>query len=315
MPEEIVSSSQTETSQTVERDAETEALFEAFNIKPSAAKKEIKFPEAGAIQSEDETEEPAIVQEDTSTPTDSKKLKVKFNKEEIEVDEDKIPEYVQKGLALDKEREKNKQSQTDLDRAAKLLGYKDHADLSAGLDALEQQQQQKKQTELDELREDMLLQLEANGVDRAKAEQWINSHPLIKQGEEAIANQQKVTAEQAEASRWKPLYDAFPDIQALAQKGDFSWYTPEFAELAKRNDPLLAYEHLNKDTVQTQTKKQLEQKLIKQQQLGNRSNTLGNTQTEEVTSTLLPAQRALAEMFGVSEAGVEKQQKLINSRR
>lgn len=296
MSNEIVNDSHIENDveEVFQDDSQEFDIREAFGL---PAKNEEEESEEGEQSVNDKT--PA--KEDVK---DTKKTIVKFNKEDVEIDDDKIPELLQKGLALDKERDRAKQSQTDLDRAAKLLGYKDHADLAAGLDALEQQQQQKQQTDLDELRNDMLDQLEANGLDRTKAEEWINNHPLIKQGEEAIVAQQKVTAAQEENKRWKPLYESYPEIDRLAKAGDYSWATPELLELSKRNDPLLAYEHLNKSATQSQTKKQVEQKLIKQQQLSSRSKveTIDGEQENRASEEL----RGAFALFGIDPKRAQK---------
>lgn len=319
MTEEIASTSQSE-AVTIEKDAATEAMFESFNIKPAASTKEVKFPEKGAETiAENVTEDPAIDQTEALTPAEGKR-KVKFNKGEEEVDistDEKLDDHLQRSLALDKYRDRATQQEKDLDRTAKLLGFKDHAELTSNLEILEKNQQKEQENKFEKDRQKLIDDLVYNGADEAVAIEFIDNNPLIQEGRKAIETQKLVSANQAEASRWSDLYKAFPDLANEVVEGQPTpWYTPEMkAMVDKGYSPKDAYTLLNMNNLQTQTKKQLEQKLIKQQQLGNRSNTLGNTQTEEVTSTLLPAQRALAELFGVSEQGVEKHQKIINSRR
>lgn len=231
-----------------------------------------------------------------SKTTEKKGITVKFNKEETFIEDEKVPELARKGLNYDKVEGRAKELQATLDRAAKIAGFKDHTEYVANLDQLEQQQQQKQQTELDDLRNDMLDQLEANGLDREKAEQWMNSHPLIKQGEEALAERKKATQQADEVSKWQPLYKEYPELAEAVQKAGekpVEWYTPEMQALvAKGNDPLLAYEHLNKDKIRQQTKKTTEQRLIKEQQLGIRSRVETNAAPDNETA--VPADLANA---------------------
>jgi predicted NUDIX family phosphoesterase len=65
----------------------------------------------------------------------------------------------------------------------------------------------------------------------------------------------------------------------------------------------------------TQTRKATEQKLIKQQQLGMRGHVNEQSATPPDEGSLLPAQVSLAEEFGVSLKGVQRQNQLIKSRR
>jgi hypothetical protein len=214
--------------------------------------------------------------------TETKKTIVKFNKEDVEIDDENIPELLQKGLALDKERERKSELEKTLDRAARLAGYNDHTEYAANLDKLEQQQQQKQQTELDTLKNELLDELvEVGNLDRQKAEQYIENHPLFLEGKKAIEERQKAMQQSEQVSKWQPLYKAYPELEkaVMDAKGQpVDWFTPELATLVSRgNDPLLAYEHLNKDKIQQQTKKATEQRIIKEQQLGLRSRVETNT--------------------------------------
>jgi hypothetical protein len=253
--------------------------FEAFGL--TLPEQEETKPESENEQDPPATEEP-----------EKKGITVKYNKEERFVDENEIPELVQKGLALEKERERKGELQQALDRAAKLAGFEDHEDYLANLDTLEQQRQRKQEDELTELRNNLLDDLEYNGVDRAKAEQFIDNHPLLKQAHETIEERQRETnLNQQETARrdweakWKDLYDSYPDItesaKVFSEGGLPDWYTPQMETLINRGyEPIHAYELTQRDKIQSQTKKQLEQKLIKEQRLGTRAQVETETQTE-----------------------------------
>lgn len=275
-----VSASQSETIQ--ETTAETpqdavQSALEAFGI--SVPSKQEDDP---TERSEDEAS-PAAIQDETTPQAESKKLKVKFNKEDIEIDEEQVPELVQKGLALEKERQKKSEYEKALDRAARLQGYESHEDFIANLDKIEQERQKKQEDEYAALRTELLDELEANGIDRDKAEQFIENHPLMQQARQAAEEKKKIDQErqqmtvqqQAEAD-WRQLYDAFPDIvesaQAFSQGGTPDWYTEEMNDLITAGyKPLHAYKLAHMDKIQTQTKRQLEQKLVKEQRLGTRA--------------------------------------------
>lgn len=272
---EIVADSHIEPTQTNEETlSET---YAAFGVTPKSAKEADDKEHDNEGKSVNET--PA--KEDVKTET--KKVTVKYNKEDVEIDEDKVPELLQKGLGLDKERERTKQREAELDRTAKLLGYKDHTDLTANLDRLEQQQQQKKQSDLDTMRKDLLDQLEANGIDRAQAEAFIENHPLIKQGKEAIqkdeerSKQDEQAKTKAESNKaWQELYTAYPDLvessEAFNEGKEPEWFTADMkARIIRGYDPKDAYELANKDKITLKTTKAAEQKAIKDLQLGNRS--------------------------------------------
>lgn len=324
MSEETVVASQSDESPTIEKDPITEALFSQFDLKPKSTKKEIKFPDANELLKVD----PAIDQKLEEVPAEAKKsVKVKYNKEEIEIEEGKVPELLQKGLALDKERERKNELEKNLDRAAKLQGFKDHAEYAANLDRLEQQQQQKKQDDLDLMRKDLLDQLEANGIDREKAEAFIENHPLIKQSKEAIAKDAERSQQDAQAKTreqmnksWQELYTRYPELvedsEGFATGAEVKFFTPEMKSRIERGyDPVDAYELAHKDKLQTVNRKQAEQSAIKAQQLGTRAAATNGTAQIPDEPTLLPQQIALAQEFGVSVKGVIQHQKLLDSRR
>src|SRR5690554_5375502 len=96
---------------------------------------------------------PAI--EDVKEEIESKTMRVKHNKEEVEVDisDDKLTDHLQRSLALDKERERRVDLEKSLDRAAKLAGFNSHSELVANLDRIEQEQQEKEKNAFNETRQ------------------------------------------------------------------------------------------------------------------------------------------------------------------
>lgn len=319
MSEENASVSQNEASETLapERDAETEALYASFDLKPAAEKKEIVFPGSEQQEKEEDKAPPAIEE----AKTEPKKITVKYNKEDVEIDEDKIPEFVQKGLALDKERERRSELEKNLDRAAKLAGFKDHSEYVANFDRIEQQAQQQAVDQFEQAKKKIIDDLVYNGVDEAVAKEYAENNPLVQQAKAALEEKniiqqqsQRQTEESQRLAEWSKLYDAFPEAgetaKLFADNGRPDWYTPEMESMVKQGyKPLDAYKLAHMDKIQTQSKKQMEQKLIKQQHLGTRAQVEGTSITQQEETTLLPAQAALAAEFGVSLDGVKNQMK------
>lgn len=279
MPEiEIVADSHIEPTQTNEETlSET---YAAFGLTPKAAKEQDDAEHDNEGKSVNETPAKEDVKAETKTH------KFKHNKEDVEVDistDEKLTDHLQRSLALDKERERKVELEKNLDRAAKLAGFKDHAEYAANLDRLEQQQQQKQQSDLDTMRKDLLDQLEANGIDRAQAEAYIENHPLIKQSKEAIQRDEERTKQEAEVKTkeqmnkaWQDLYTAYPDLvetsEAFNDGKEPEWFTADMkARILRGYDPKDAYELANRDKIVQKTTKAAEQKAIKDLQLGNRS--------------------------------------------
>ncbi|CAH1205660.1 hypothetical protein PAECIP111893_02388 [Paenibacillus plantiphilus] len=300
--------------QEIQMDAETESIYESFGINPTE-KKEIEMPTIP------EPTDPAIGQVEEDKPKTA--LKAKYNGEEIDVPEDQVKELVEKGMNLDKVRSQKTEYEKSLDRVAKLQGYKDHADLIANLDQLEAQQQKQKEQAFDEMQENMLYQLELNGISREDAVAWLEQHPTFQEAKALKESQQQSQQQQQVTSKWQALYDRYPhlldDAQAFNRGEMPSFFNDEMRSRVDRGyDPLDAFELAHgtemKQEMQNKTKKQAEQSVIKQMQLGTRGFTeQGAAEPDE--SDLLPAQVALAESFGVKPENVRKQQKLINNRR
>lgn len=304
----------------VQQDSDTEALYASFDLRQPAEKKEIEFPVV------DEPTDPATGQdEETETQTSAKTLRVKFNKEEVEVPEDQIPEYVQRGLALEKERERREKNDKLLQEAAKLLGLDslDETAIERVRNERLQQQQQQQADAYNQLRAELREQAEDAGLDPDKVEAWLDNHPDVKEAKALKEQQQLQSQQQQVMSKWDALYKKYPHLADESQaftRGEIpSFYTDEMKSRVERGyDPLDAYELAHgtemRTEMQTKTKKQAEQQVLKQIQLGTRAfSDQGSPEPEE--NDLLPAQLALAEMFGVKPEGVKKQQKLIQSRR
>lgn len=336
MSDEIVSGSQTETNDVeIERDAETESLYDTFGVRPQQAeKKDIAFPNMEQVEQQadeheegDELSDPPAIEE---TKTEPKKLTVKHNKQDVEVDistDEKLTDHLQRSLALDKVREQAKQRETELDRAAKLLGYKDHAELTANLDKIEQERVQQQTDQFEALKQQVIEDLMYNGVNEEAAKEYAENNPLVQQARAALQEKQQAeqaqrqqTTEQQRLTDWKQLYDTLPDVaesaKAFSEGKNPDWYTPDMQSMIERGyKPLDAYKLAHGDKITAQTRKATEQKLIKQQQLGVRAQVDPNTATPPDEASLLPVQMSLAEEFGVSVKGVQRQNQLLKSRR
>jgi hypothetical protein len=218
-------------------------------------------------------------------------IKVKHNKEEIEADvsDEKLPELVQRSLALDKERERRTESERNLDRAAKLAGYKDHAAYVADFDNIEKQQQQKEQNAHNQLLAELREQAEDAGLDGDKIEAFLMNHPVVKEAERVKQEREteRVQTKEQEAKReteqkWNSMYSdprvlaVFPtiveDSQAFERGETATFFTPEMQErIQKGYDPIDAIMLAHADKFQGLSKKKTEQRVIKEQHLGLRS--------------------------------------------
>jgi hypothetical protein len=217
--------------------------------------------------------------------TPAKTIKVKHNKEEIEVDvsDDKLPEYVQKALALDKVRGKQTELEKNLERAAKLNGFDKTEDYLANLDRLEQEAQQRQQDQFKDMRAQLREDAEIAGLDPDRVDAWLDNHPLLQEANKAIQagqkNEQervKQEIEQQSLAKWNELYEAYPDLvessKAFEDEGAPEWFTPEMqAKINRGYDPIDAYESAHKSNIIRQSKEQGKRQAIKEQRLGLRS--------------------------------------------
>jgi hypothetical protein len=312
MEEEIVSSSQTETAPETQEEVFADPR-EAFGL----PQKEEASTDAEHDEEGRSVNDPPATEE---KPAEPKLFKVKHNKDEVEVDistDEKLTDHLQRSLALDKERERAKQSQNDLDRAAKLLGYKDHAELTANLDRIEKEHQQQAQDQFEQAKQSIIDQLVYNGVDEQAAREYAENNPLVKQAKAAMEKEQaqevqrqQRTAEQQRLSSWDELYKAFPDLvddsKKFSEGGRADFYTPEMERMYMAGyKPLDAYKLAHMDKIQTQTKKQTEQKVIKQQLLGQRSQVEG-TSPVDTTPAVDPALKSAFSAFGLDPSRANK---------
>lgn len=305
MSEEIEIGSQTVESPKVEESGID--AREAFGLPPKETQ------EVTSDNAEVESDEPPAKAE---TP-ESKKITVKYNKEDVEIDEDKIPEYVQKGLALDKTREIAKQRENELDRAAKLLGYKDHAELTVNLDRIEQERQQQQVDQFQQAKQKIIDDLVYNGVDEQTAREYAENNPLVQQARATMEKEQLQeqarqlqSFEQQRLSGWAQLYETFPDVgetaKDFADGGKPQWYTSEMESMvAQGYKPLDAYRLAHMDKIQTQTKKQAEQKAIKQQMLGQRAQVEGQSPIDNTPQASEELRNAFS-MFGLDPQKANK---------
>lgn len=278
--------------------------FEAFGIPtPQDSEKREQEPDTSL-------ENPPAKEDEESQP---QKLKVKFNKQEIEVDEEKIPELVQKGLALEKERERKTEYQKALDRAARLQGFKDHEEFLANLDKIEADAKKREEDQFKKLRDELRQQAEDAGLDPDKVEEFINNHPLmlearqIKADNERRAKEEQKLRQQEEINRqWAELYQAYPEIvddaQAFTRGETPSFYTDEMKELVERGyHPLHAYQLAHMDKV----KEKVRQAEIKKQIYNKRSQV--ETETHEDLEPEVPEALASAfSLFGLDPKRAKK---------
>lgn len=329
MSEEIANQSE-ESPIEVERDADTEALYESFGMPAQKQeKKDVEFPNMDEPTGEPLTmeEENEVDPEEPPAAADKRTIKVKYNGEDKEIGEDEAPTLIQKGMNYDKVQQKLTEQQQAMDEVAQLQGFKDHADLIANLPKLREQQQQKEQDDYQALRDDLRAQAEDAGLDPDRVEAWLDNHPLMK---EAVRDKQVREAEQLQrtqeeikqqtTSKWQLLYQKYPhlleDGQAFSREERPNFFTDEMKSRYERGyDPIDAFELAHQGTLATQTKKAAEQSLIKQQQLGFRGQVNSQTATPPDEASLLPVQMSLAEEFGVSVKGVQRQNQLLKSRR
>ena len=329
MSEEIAN--QSEQSQEVERDADTEALYESFGMpQQSQSKKDVEFPKMDEpnepLTMEDEEEE---VQGTETTPGQSEKktIKIKYLGEDKDVPEDEAPTWIQKGMNHDRLQEKLSEQQKALDEVAQLQGFKDHAELIANLPKLREQQQMKEKAAYDQLRQDLRQQAEDAGLDPDQVQAYLDNNPIVKQAEQALQERETERLEQQRADiqrqvrqKWDALYEKYPHLveesQAFNRGESPSFYNAEMQSRIDRGyDPVDAFELAHRDTISAQTKKSAEQRVIKQQQLGMRGHVNEQSATPPDEGSLLPVHYGLAEEFGVSLKGVQRQNQLLKSRR
>lgn len=272
-----------------------------------------------AVVDEEEQEEETEVDEEEQegAPTTEQtlaKLRIKYNGEEQELDEDAAREYAQKGMNYDKIAEKLRQQEAHLDRIARNEGYKDHAELVANLDKLEEQNNQRKVQEFTRYEEDLLNQLEEAGYDRTAALKYINEHPAIVAGREALKERetQRVEREakekeEREAQGWMELLQTYPDLAKDIQDGVRpQWLNDEMDALIKEGvKPIHAYRSIHLEAIMEKQRKAAEQTALKRQRLNKRSQ-VEREGKGSYQSKLSADEIAAAELFNIDPKEVAK---------
>ncbi|EHS59455.1 hypothetical protein [Paenibacillus sp. Aloe-11] len=282
------------------------ALREFGIIKDEPMGEEPDEPVQEEIEPEDEP--PAIADE-------PKKLRVKVNKEEIEVDDDQIPELVQKGFGLDKERKRRTEAEQALQRSAKLAGYETADEYLANLDKIEQQAVQKRHEDFDYLKQQLREEVENAGLDPDYVERYLDAHPLLQQAKEVMEREskaqelQKQEAQQQQLLKgWEELFNQHPELVETAppegEKPD--WLTAEMDALIEQGyKPIHAFELTNRDKIIADERKRTEQAVIKQQRLNKRA----QVEKQAALETEPEVPKELADgfaLFGLNPAAAKK---------
>jgi hypothetical protein len=283
-------------------DTEVSEALALFGIEPTA-------PEADP--------EPATEEDPpTDQEPERKGITVKFNKEDVFIEDEKVAEYARKGLNYEKVEGRAKEYEAALDRAAKLNGYKDHAEYVANLDRLEQQAIQHKEDAFTELRQQMREEAENAGIDPERLDAWLDNNPLLQQAKEVMdrdkaaqETQKQQQSEEAMLKGWQNLFAKYPDLaSAMSEEGQAAeWFTPAIQEKINRGyDPIDAYELANRDKISAEERKMAEQNVLKQQRLNKRAAvvTTGGEARDEVE---VPKELADAfSLFGIDQKEAKK---------
>lgn len=305
--------SQTVTTQQDEQHSAISDAFSIFGLDTPSEQSESSDSQQDTLETE-QSETPA--KEDAKP---AKIIKVKHNKEEVEVDvsDEKLPEYVQKALALDKVRGKQTELEKNLERAAKLNGFDKAEDYLANLDRLEEEAQKRQQDQFKDLRSQLREDAENAGLDPERVDAWLDNHPLLQEANKAIQERQNAEQERAlqssqqeKLAKWNELYAAYPDLvessNVFNDGGAPNWFTDDMrARIDRGYDPKDAYELAHRNTIITQTKKQAEQKAIKDQRLGLRAQV--ETEANGELEPEVPAALASAfSIFGLNPKAAQK---------
>ncbi|WDM22642.1 hypothetical protein [Paenibacillus polymyxa] len=275
----------------------------------------IKDEPMGEDQDKPEQEDTEPEDDPPAIADEPKKLRVKVNKEEIEVDDDQIPELVQKGFGLDKERQRRTEAEQALQRAAKLAGFETADEYLANLDKIEQQAIQKKQDDFDLLKQQLREDAENAGIDPDYLDRYLDAHPLLQQAREVVERESKAqeTRKQEDQQQqllkgWEELFNQHPELVENApvegEKPD--WLTAEMDALIKKGyAPVHAYHLTNSDKIIAEERKRTEQSVIKQQRLNKRAQVEKQAALE--TEPEVPQELASAfSIFGLDPKAAKK---------
>ncbi|OKP81634.1 hypothetical protein A3842_11185 [Paenibacillus sp. P3E] len=265
---------------------------------------------AGEVEQEDEPEiDPPAIEE-------SKKLIVKVDKQDREVSDDEIPELVQKGFGLDKERARREKYESALTRAAKLAGYDKVDDYLTDLDTIEQQAVKQKEDSFNTLRQEMIDEYTAAGWDPTQLESFLDNHPLLAQAKEVMERekatqeaQKQQQTEQAKLQGWQDLFAKYPQLtEELPADGSAApWFTPEMQRLVndRHYDPIDAYRLVHSDKIIADERKRTEQDVIKQQRLNKRAKVETDAPADDETAVPNELSSAFA-LFGLDPKAAKK---------
>ncbi|MED5019329.1 hypothetical protein P9847_18670 [Paenibacillus chibensis] len=281
-------------------------------------------PEQQEDESDEELEDadPAIDGNQEQVP-ERKGVTVKHNGQDVTVEDEQVPEYLQMGLNYKKVKGQVQQYESALDRLARQQGYKDHADLIENLDKIEQEAVQKQQNQFDQLKQHLRQEAEDAGIDPNVMEQYLDNHPLIKQAREVVQrSEQEQQYRQQEQSQqqllqgWEALFKKYPQLadQVSPDGGTAPWLTPEMhSKLQRGYDPVDAYELVHRDSFMADERKRAEQSVLKTQRLNKRAQVEGQGKGDrqpEVPSELSSAFAA----FGLDPKNAQKYAKNFESK-
>lgn len=274
-------------------------------------------------ESDEGNEDDAQEGRESDPPTDGeagqeepkKGITVKYNGQDVFIPEEEVAAHARKGLNYDKIEGRAKQYESALDRLARQQGFKDHAELLANLDAIEQKQLQQQRDHFDALKKQLRDDAEAAGIDPNILDQYLDNHPLLKQARDVVTRseqeqqlRQQELLQQQIRQGWENLFRKYPQLaeQVDAETGSATWYTPEMQDRIQRGyDPVDAYELVHRDSIIADERKRTEQAVLKNQRLNKRAQVekaggadLEPSAPEELTSAFI--------MFGLDPKNAQK---------
>lgn len=276
----------THSEEVTQQPAHPQANEQVQALKDAYASFGLDYPE----ETEEEADENAPEDQKADPPIDGKPgqpeepkkgITVKYNGQDVFIPEEEVVAHARKGLNYDKIEGRAKQYETALDRLARQQGFKDHADLLANLDAIEQQRVQDQRDQFEVLKKQLRDDAEAAGIDPNVLDQYLDNHPLLKQAREVVErseqeqqHRQQEQTEQQLRQGWEALFRKYPGLtdQVDAETGTAAWLTPEMQSRLQRGyDPVDAYELVHRDSILADERKRAEQATIKNQRLNKRA--------------------------------------------
>ena len=263
----------------------------------------------------DEEEESPPIESESESEEDPKGITVKYNGQDVFIKDEDVAVHARKGLNYDKIEGRAKQYETALDRLARQHGYKDHAELVANLDLIEQQQLQQQKDQFEVLKQQLRQSADEAGIDPDALDQYLDNHPLLQQAKGLIqrSEQDKQLREQEllqqkKLQEWEALFQKYPHLaeQVDAETGSAIWMTPEMTNRLDRGyDPVDAYEVVHKESIIAEERKRTEQSVLKNQRLNKRSQVEGSGSGELEPNAPAELTSAFA-MFGIDTKKAHK---------